>query len=97
MSFLKMVMKSRKRSTQCLKEQDDTLESTAAGHMTNECVDRFLESFSPHVVFVSVLSFLNDELGVKQDEATHDEQPEVHVSLRRRSDCDQRCGLNQED
>lgn len=65
MSFLKMVMKSRKRSTQCLKEQDDMLESTAAAHMTNKHVDRFKGSFSPHVVFVSVLSFLNDELGVK--------------------------------
>lgn len=97
MSFLKMVMKSRKRSTQCLKEQENTLESTAAGHMTNERVDRFEVSFSPHVVFVSMLSFLNDELGVKQDEAAHDEQPEVHVSLRRRSDCDQQRGLNQED
>lgn len=30
MSFLKMVMKSRNRSTQCLKEQDHTLESTTA-------------------------------------------------------------------
>lgn len=38
-------------------------------------------SSSPHVVFVSVLSFLDDELSVEQDEATHDEQPQVHVSL----------------
>lgn len=36
---------------------------------------------SPHVVLVSVLCFLDDELSVKQDEAAHDEQPEVHVCL----------------
>jgi len=36
----------------------------------------------PDVVLVSVLCFLNDELSVKQDEAAHDEQPEVHVSLK---------------
>lgn len=38
-------------------------------------------SSSPHVVFVSVLGFLDDELSVEQDEATHDDQPQVHVSL----------------
>ena len=36
---------------------------------------------SPDVVLVSVLCFLDDELSVEQDEAAHDEQPEVHVSL----------------
>lgn len=38
---------------------------------------------SPHVVLVSVLGFLNDELSIKEHEAAHDEQPQVHVSLRR--------------
>lgn len=36
---------------------------------------------SPHVVFVPVLGFLDDELSVKQDEATHDEQPHIQVGL----------------
>lgn len=36
---------------------------------------------SPHVVFVPVLGFLDDELSVKQDEAAHDEQPQVDVGL----------------
>lgn len=36
----------------------------------------------PDVVLVSVLCFLNDELSVKQHEAAHDEQSEVHVCLK---------------
>lgn len=36
---------------------------------------------SPDVVLVSILGLLNNELGVKQDEAAHDEQPEVQVRL----------------
>lgn len=36
---------------------------------------------SPDVVLVSVLGFLDDELSVKQNEAAHDDQPQVHVRL----------------
>lgn len=36
---------------------------------------------SPHVVLVSVLGLLDDELSVEEHEAAHDEQPQVHVSL----------------
>lgn len=36
---------------------------------------------SPHVVLVSVLGLLNDELSVEEHEAAHNEQPQVHVSL----------------
>lgn len=38
--------------------------------------------YSPDVILVSVLGFLDDELSVEQDEAAHDEQPEVHVRLK---------------
>jgi hypothetical protein len=40
---------------------------------------------SPDVVLVSVLCLLNDELSVEQDEATHDDQPQVHVGLQQRT------------
>lgn len=40
-----------------------------------------LTSSSPNIVFVSVLGFLNDELSVEQDEAAHEQQPQIHVSL----------------
>lgn len=36
---------------------------------------------SPDVVLVAILRFLNDKLSIKQDEAAHDEQPQVHVCL----------------
>lgn len=35
----------------------------------------------PDVVLVPVLSLLDDELSVEQHEATHDEQPQVHMRL----------------
>lgn len=38
-------------------------------------------SNSPHVVLVAVLCLFDDELSVKEDEAAHDEQTEVHVHL----------------
>lgn len=43
-------------------------------------------SSSPHIVLVSVLGLLDDELGVKQHKAAHNEQSQVHVSLWRTSE-----------
>lgn len=83
MSFLKMVMKSRKRSTQCLEEEQNTHWESAAGcaGVTSEGVRVGVSS--PHVVLVSVLGLLDDELSIEEHEAAHNEQPQVHVSLRR--------------
>lgn len=93
MSFLKMVMKSRKRSTQCLQTNHMTFVSQfrlikpfkqTVPEIKLELCALWTEaatSFSPNVVFVSVLGFLNDELSVEQDEAAHEQQPQVHVSL----------------
>lgn len=43
----------------------------------------FTKTNSPHIVFVPVFGFFDDELSVKQDEAAHDEQPQIHVGLER--------------
>lgn len=37
---------------------------------------------SPDVVFISHLCFLNDQLSIKQHKATHDDQSDVHMSLK---------------
>lgn len=37
--------------------------------------------YSPHVVLVPVLGLFDDELGVEEDEAAHEEQPRVQVGL----------------
>lgn len=36
----------------------------------------------PNIVLISILCLLNDELGVKQDKATHDKQPQIHMHLK---------------
>lgn len=47
------------------------------GHKVQEQVDTV-----PDVILVPHLSFLDDELSVKQHEPTHDGQPEVHMGLK---------------
>lgn len=88
-SFLKMVTKSRNKSTQCLRREENgfiilLLHDQRRGfYISTVWLDLELRVFrsSPDVVLVSVLCLLNDELSVKEDEAAHDEQSQVHVCL----------------
>lgn len=91
MSFLKMVTKSRNRSTQCLSKEKQWLnfiDVILSFILIHQQVKSFTTAYLvrcykalPDVVLVSVLCFLNDELSVEQNKATHNDQTQVHVSL----------------
>ena len=36
---------------------------------------------SPDIVLISIFSLFNNELSIKKDKATHDQQPQVQVCL----------------